>query len=97
MYEFLDKATRICTSGYKSQGTKLLKVLHMKCASIDAQTKLRVKVVYTNCRVSHEETAMNCLTRLEERANESRNFCTKISEKRFICTLQNNIKLHKYY
>ena len=84
VYEFLDKATRICTSGYKSQGTKLLKVLHMKCASIDAQTKLRAKLAFTNRRVSHEESTINYLTRLEQKANGARNFGIKMSEKRFI-------------
>ena len=39
IYAFLNKATRISTSRYKNKGTKLLKILHMKCASIDAQTK----------------------------------------------------------
>ena len=39
VYAFLEKTTRIRTSGCKSQGTKLLKVLHIKCASVDAQTK----------------------------------------------------------
>ena len=97
VYAFLDKATRISTSGYKNQGTKLLKVLHMKCASIDAQTKLRAKLAFTNCRVSHEETAINYLTRLEQRANEARNYDIKISEKRFIWTLLNNMKFHRHY
>ena len=41
IYAFLDKAIRISTSRYKNKGTKLLKILHMKCASIDEQTKLR--------------------------------------------------------
>ena len=84
VYEFLDKDTRISTSGYKSQGTKLLKVLHMKCASIDAQTKLRAKLAFTNRRVSHEESTINYLTRLEQKANGARNFGIKMSEKRFI-------------
>ena len=29
-YAFMDKATRISTINYKNQGSKLLKVLHMK-------------------------------------------------------------------
>ena len=69
----------------------------MKCASIDAQTKLRAKLAFTNCIVSHEETAKNYLTRLEQRANEARNFYIKISEKRFIRTLLNNMKFHRHY
>ena len=44
IYAFLDKATRISTSRYKNKGTKLLKILHTKCASIGAQTKLRAKI-----------------------------------------------------
>ena len=43
-YAFLDKATRVSTSRYKNKGTKLLKILHTKCASIGAQTKLRAKI-----------------------------------------------------
>ena len=97
IYAFLDKATRISTSSYKNKGTKLLKVLHMKCASIDAQTKLRAKMAFNNCRISNEENAINFLTRLEQKANEARNFDIKISEKRFIWTLLNNMKFHRHY
>ena len=97
IYAFLDKATRVSTSGYKNQGTKLLKVLHMKCASIDAQTKLRAKMAFTNCKISNEETAINYLTRLEQKANEARNYDIKISEKKFIWTLLNNMKFHRHY
>ena len=50
-YAFLDKATRISTSRYKNKGIKLLKILDMKCASIDAQTKLRAKMAFHNCRI----------------------------------------------
>ena len=97
IYAFLDKATRISTSRYKNQGTKLLKVLHLKCASIDTQTKLRAKMAFINCRVSNDETAINFLTRLEQKANEARNFDIKISERKFIWTLLNNMKFHRYY
>ena len=38
-YAFLDKPTRTSTSMYKNQGTKLLQILHMKCAVIDSHTK----------------------------------------------------------
>ena len=96
VYAFLDKATRISTSGYKSQGTKLLKVLHMKCASIDEYTKLMAELAFTNCRVSHEETTINYLTRIEQRANEARNFDIKTLEKRFIWILLNNRKFNKH-
>ena len=34
-YAFMDKATRTSTIAYKNQGSQLLKVLHMKCASVD--------------------------------------------------------------
>ena len=79
IYAFLDKVTRISTSRYKNIGTKLLEILHMKCASIDEQTRLRAKMAFHNCRISHEETAINFLTRLEQKANEARNFDVKIS------------------
>ena len=47
IYAFLDKTTRISTSRYKNKGTKLLKILHMKCASIDGQMlKMFVSQVY---------------------------------------------------
>ena len=36
IYAFFDKATRINTLRNKNKGTKLLEILHMKCASIDA-------------------------------------------------------------
>ena len=65
VYAFLDKATRISTSRYKNMGTKLLKILHMNCASIDAQTNLRAKMAFHNCRISNDEIAIDFLTRLE--------------------------------
>ena len=43
-YAFMDKTTRMSTINYKNQGLKLLKVLHMKCASVDENTKLRAKM-----------------------------------------------------
>ena len=46
----------------------------MKCASIDAQTRLRAKMAFQDCRISNDETAINFLTRLEQKANEARNF-----------------------
>ena len=96
-YAFMDKSTRISTMMYKNQGSKLLKILHTKCASIDSNTKLRAKLAFVNCRISHEETAINFLTRLEQKANEARNYDMKISEKEFIWVLLNNMKYHRYY
>ncbi len=40
VYAFMDKATRMSTITYKGQGSKLLKILHMKYASVDENTKL---------------------------------------------------------
>ena len=59
---------------YKNQCSKLLKILHIKCASIDSNTRLRAKLAFVNCRISHEETVINFLTRLEQKANEARNY-----------------------
>ena len=67
VYVFLDKLTRTSTSMYKNQGTKLLQILHMKCAAIDSHTKIRAKMVFINCKITQEETAINFLTRLEQR------------------------------
>ena len=97
IYAFLDNATRTSTPRYKNAGTKLLKILHMKCASIDTQTKLRAKMAFHNCRIINDETTTNFLTRLEQKANEASNFDIKISEKRFIWTLLHNMKYHRHY
>ena len=35
VYAFMDKATRTRTIAYKNQGSRLLKLLHMKCVFID--------------------------------------------------------------
>ena len=96
-YAFMDKATRMSTINYKGQGSKLLKVLHMKCASVDENTKLRAKMQFLSCRIGNEETAINFLTRLEQKANEARNYDIRISEKRFLWVLLNNKKHHIYY
>ena len=96
-YAFMDKATRTSTIAYKNQGSKLLKVLHMKCASVDENTKLRARMQFLSCKMTMEETAINFLTRLEQKANEARNFDIKISEKKFLWVLLNNMKHHKYY
>ena len=93
----MDKSTRISTSAYKNQGTKLLKILHLKCASIDSHTRTRAKMAFNNCRITNDETAINFLTRLEQKANEARNYDIRISEKKFIWTLLNNMKYHRYY
>ena len=52
---------------------------------------------HINCRISNDETAINFLIRLEQKANEARNFDIKISERKFIWTLLNNMKFHRYY
>ena len=77
-YAFMDKATRTSTIAYKNQGSKLLKVLHMKCASVDENTKLRARMQFLSCKMTFEETAINFLTRLEQKANEARNYDIKI-------------------
>ena len=77
-YAFMDKSTRVSTMMYKNKGTKLLKVLHIKCASVDSNTKLRAKMAFINCRIS----------------NEARNYDMKISEKKSIWVLLNNMKHH---
>ncbi len=96
-YAFTDKLTRDSTSTYKNQEVKLLRALHVKCASIDSQTKQRAKYDFNNCKIGQEEIAINFLTRLEQKANEARNYDIKISDKKFIWTLLNNMKHHKYY
>ena len=83
-YAFMDKSTRISTMMYKNQGSKLLKILHIKCASVDSNTRLRAKLAFVNCRISHEENAVNFSTRFEQKANEARNYDMRISEKEFI-------------
>ena len=77
-YTFVDKVTRSSTSTYKNQGVKLLRVLHTKCAFIDSQTKQRAKYAFSNCKIGPEETAIYFLTRLEQKANEPRNYGVKI-------------------
>ena len=54
-------------------------------------------MAFINCKISQEETAINFLTRLEQKANDARNYDIKISEKKFIWTLLNNMKFHRYY
>ena len=93
----MNKATRTSTITYKNRGSELLKVLHMKCASVDHNTKLRAKMAFINCRIQHDETAINFLTRLEQKANEARNYDIRISEQKFIWVLLNNMKHHSYY
>ena len=93
-YAFMEISTRVSTMMYKNKGTKLLKILLTKCASVDSNTKLRAKMAFINCNISHEETVINFLTRLEQKANEARNYDMKISEKTFIWILLNNMKHH---
>ena len=82
---------------YKNKGTKLLKNSHIKCDLVDSNMKLRAKIAFKNCRISHEEIAFNFLTRLEQKANEACNYDMKISEKKFKWVLLNNMKHHQYY
>ena len=96
-YALMEKSARISTMTYKEDGIGLLRALHIKCASVDSQTRLRAKTAFIDCRISQEETAINFLTRLEQKANEARNYDIKISEKKFIYRLLNNMKHHKYY
>ena len=96
-YAFMEKSTRISAMMYKNQGSQLLKILHTKCASVNSNTKLRAKLAFVNCRKNQEEAVINFLTRLEQKANEARNYDMKISEKEFIWVLLNNMKYHRYY
>ena len=96
-YAFLEKNVRTSTMTYKDDGIALLRALSTKCASIDSQTRLRAKNAFINCKMSQEETAINFLTRLEQKANEARNYDINISEKKFIYRLLDNMKHHKYY
>ena len=85
------------TVAYKDDRIGLLKALHIKCASVDYQTRLGAKKSFVECKISQKETAINSLARLEQKANEARNYDIKISEKKFINRLLNNMKHHKYY
>ena len=96
-YAFLDNPTRISTIKYKNKGYNLLKVLDLKCASFDENTKLRAKMAFFNCNITPEETAINFLTRLGQKSNEVRNYDIKISEHRFLTVLLNNMKHHRFY
>ncbi len=68
-YVFMDKSTRISTSTFKNQGSKLLKILHLKCASINSHTRIRLKMAFNNCRITNDETSKHFLFRLEQKAN----------------------------
>ena len=54
-------------------------------------------MAFFNCKITSEETAINFFTRLEQKANEARNYEIHISEHRFITVLLNNMKHHKFY
>ena len=54
-------------------------------------------MAFNNCGISNDETTINFLTRLEQKASKARNFDIKISERRFIWTLLNNMKFHRHY
>ena len=47
--------------------------------------------------MTFEETAINFLTRLEQKANETRNYDIRISERKFLWVLLNSMKHYKYY
>ena len=47
--------------------------------------------------MTFEETAITFLTRLEQKANEARNYDIRISERKFLRVLLKNMKHHKYY
>ena len=96
-YAFMDKTVRTSTSMYKDNVIALLKALHIKCASIDSKTRDRVKPAFLECRITQDETSIGFLSRLERKANEARLYDVKISEYKFIKTLLNNMKHHKYY
>ena len=44
---------------------------------------------FLSCRMTFEETVINFLTRLEQKANEARNYDIKISERKFLWVLLN--------
>ena len=54
-------------------------------------------MAFFNCRITSKETAINFLIRLEQKANEARNYEIKISEHRFLTVLLNNMKHHSFY
>ena len=96
-YAFMVKTVRTSASMYKDNGIALLKALHIKCASIDSKTRDRAKQAFLQCRIAQDETSIGFLSRLERKASEARNYDVKISETKFIKTLLNNMKHHKYY
>ena len=51
---------------------------------------------FLSCQMTFEETAINFLTRLEQKTNEARNYDITISERKFLWVLLNNMKHHKY-
>ena len=69
----------------------------MKCASVDENTKIRATMQFLSCKMTFEETAINYLTRLEQKANKARNYDIRISERNFLWVILNNMKHHKYY
>ena len=56
----------------------------MKCVSVDENTKVRARMQFLSCKMTFEETATNFLTRLEQKANEARNYDIRISERKFL-------------
>ena len=49
-------------------------------------------MAFFNYRITSEETAINFLTTLEQKANEATNYEIKISEHIFLTALLNNMK-----
>ena len=54
-------------------------------------------MAFINCRLSHEETSINFLTKLEQKVNEAYSYDMKISENKSIWVLLTNMKHHRYY
>lgn len=96
-YAFMGKSVRTSISTYKDNGVAPLKALHIKCASVDSKTRQRAKQDFMACKIAMDKTSIGFLSRLERKANEARNYDIKISEKKFIKTLLDNMKHHRYY
>ena len=69
----------------------------MKCTSVDENIKLRARMQFLSCKMTFKETAINFLRRLEQKSNEARYYDIRISERKFLWVLLNNMKHNKYY
>ena len=74
-----------------------MKILYIKCLSVDSNAELRPKLDFVNYRIIRGETTVNFPTRIEQKDNETRYYDMKISEKELILVLFNNMKYHRYY